>query len=298
MEDVDTFLTHYGIAGMHWGIRKEKETSSVKKSNKELMSPKTKDFLKKVAIGAAVVAAGTALYGTYKYADIKITSAIFNGPKTFIKNGGLKDVTLPSFVKFHRMTDGVETGIKDRAFAVYKPKDIFTYRSAWAKTRRTILGLGGKTKIASHDSAVKALSEIMNDPKKKQKFFNEAKMFDPIERAIFNSMRGEDAARAIYAKNTRDIWSGPMSKATTRVLQKKGYNATTDIWDSGRVADHSVVLFDKRFKGVSKTYDMKKAKSSKTIAKKLGSKSIWLRDGDSLSNFVIDRVTSNLPKDK
>ena len=49
-DNVDTFLSHYGVKGMRWGVRKDRKPWSTKK---------------KVLVGAATVAAlGAAVLGT------------------------------------------------------------------------------------------------------------------------------------------------------------------------------------------------------------------------------------------
>lgn len=59
-------LTHYGVLGMKWGVRKDTTAKSTKKKqekNKPFLSPKQKGVL---ILGATVAAAALAAYGVYK----------------------------------------------------------------------------------------------------------------------------------------------------------------------------------------------------------------------------------------
>lgn len=59
-EDVDVFLEHYGVAGMHWGVRKSEDTASKQRSKKG-MSWQDKERLMKIgliAVGAVLVVGG------------------------------------------------------------------------------------------------------------------------------------------------------------------------------------------------------------------------------------------------
>lgn len=62
-------LAHYGVLGMKWGVRKDKETSNASSktnedSSKRGLTDKQKKALK---IAAVTVAAGLAVYGAYKF---------------------------------------------------------------------------------------------------------------------------------------------------------------------------------------------------------------------------------------
>lgn len=79
MYSYDDYLAHYGIKGMKWGVRKNRNRSSKPKRTEE-QKAKRKQTAKKVAIGvagAAVVAGGA--YAAYKF-----------GPK--LKNVSMKDI--------------------------------------------------------------------------------------------------------------------------------------------------------------------------------------------------------------
>jgi len=77
--EYDNYLTHYGVKGMKWGVRKDQKRSS-RQPRTEEQKAKRKQIAKKVAIGvgsAAVVAGGA--YAAYKF-----------GPK--LKNVSVKDL--------------------------------------------------------------------------------------------------------------------------------------------------------------------------------------------------------------
>lgn len=62
------YISHHGVKGMKWGVRKQKLASGIKKVKKKFNEPETKAKIKKaVKIGAGIAVAGLAIYGAYKF---------------------------------------------------------------------------------------------------------------------------------------------------------------------------------------------------------------------------------------
>lgn len=58
-DDVDDFLAHHGIKGMHWGIRKAEPTSSRATSEKKTSYPTVSEHIIKTELHKKVKAGGT-----------------------------------------------------------------------------------------------------------------------------------------------------------------------------------------------------------------------------------------------
>jgi hypothetical protein len=92
--EVDEFFSHYGVKGMHWGVRKIENSGTNTSRSAEETSAIRKARAKKVAIGAGVlaVAAGTAYVGY-----------------TLHKNGKLPLKSLKTSVSAKKATESILT---------------------------------------------------------------------------------------------------------------------------------------------------------------------------------------------
>jgi hypothetical protein len=100
-EEVDAFLAHHGIKGMHWGVRKAQESSTSGVSS--VKSPSDHAKLKKAAIiggsiaGAALIAGGT--YYLAKNGKLPTSSLNFNDVskgKNFVETSVKKSPVEPT----------------------------------------------------------------------------------------------------------------------------------------------------------------------------------------------------------
>jgi len=96
----DSYLMHYGVLGMKWGVRKARPTSSVSTTGQTTKSKKlSKETKRKIAIGVGVAAASVvAAYGGYKLSKI-IKSKAYKG----IMQNGMEHVE--TLIKAQENTD-------------------------------------------------------------------------------------------------------------------------------------------------------------------------------------------------
>src|ERR1700761_1557162 len=71
-EEIEDFLAHHGIKGMHWGVRKNRDESGVKKSPADHAKLKKAALIGGTVAGVALIAAGA--YYLSKHGDLPISS--------------------------------------------------------------------------------------------------------------------------------------------------------------------------------------------------------------------------------
>lgn len=134
-EDVD-FLAHYGVKGMRWGKRKAQTRADPASPEGQAEAARRKAITKKVAIGAAVVAAaGIAVYAGkqgYDYKQhtdaLKTRAEMGYGARLADRYGKDSSETFQKGFQFLRSSTVPETGMKSRTYAVAKAKDVKGYR--------------------------------------------------------------------------------------------------------------------------------------------------------------------------
>lgn len=153
-------ISHYGVKGMKWGVRKEyvphprktgttqPESSYSNRSKKQEQKRKI-NYKKAIAITAGGVGLGVATYLGYKYLGKQyirshLGSSLMEGAsiqgekfyRSFINKD--RDVTLKSGTTFQRIATGDNAGFTKNVYMTYKSSDKDLYKGVfgWMKLRR------------------------------------------------------------------------------------------------------------------------------------------------------------------
>lgn len=268
--DVDSFLSHYGVKGMRWGVRK-----SIEAPAKTPMSKKKKALIAAtVAVGVGVAATAAILYGPKVAEKFKVDKAANLLLKDFAENSAAestirngenwtngylsKDVNLPSGTKFNRVASKLETEIgKNPKYATYLPKDVARYQSTFnspfksGNTPRfkTIIDSSAPVRIAGQESMMKtALSNASLSSKTSGRMRSEIiasykgqANFEYMRDRVSKATNEEVAERWLNVQMGKS-WKSPVSSAVLDSLKKAGYSGFTDNVDSFGGSQHAVVL--------------------------------------------------------
>ena len=269
---VDSFLAHYGVKGMKWGVRKAESSDE-----KTPMSKKKKALISAtIAIGVGVVATATILYGPKVadklkvnraadmlmkdfVADPKASSTIRNG-ENWVSGYLSKDVELPSGTKFNRVASSLETKIGNNPkYATYLPKDVARYQSTFSSPFKasnstkfkTVIDSSATVRIAGQETMMKtALSNASLSTKASGRMRSEIiasykgqPNFDFMREKFAKASNEEVAERWLNIQMGR-AWKTPVSTQFFDTLKKSGYSGITDNVDSYGGSQHAVVLFN------------------------------------------------------
>lgn len=129
-------LSHYGVKGMRWGIRKEYSSSGSKKPRRGL-TEKQKTYIKR---GAVIAGTALALYGgynLYKYIGNRPSSMLTYGVdaplKSVINKYPTGDITLSSKTTLNRVSSDAFENLKGKGYTYvsYKFRDNNRYLSGF-----------------------------------------------------------------------------------------------------------------------------------------------------------------------
>ena len=234
--DVDSFLTHYGVKGMKWGvIRKESSGPSRREVrntaaylNKGFdMATAEKKAKGKIAVeNALLIAGGAALTAAATYAAISAGQRYFGS------------VNLPMGTPVHHVNvhgPDLTVGAKPM-FVSFKKSDQKFYDSVFAnfaKNRAKAENIYKSTLEATTD--IRAPSNF-----EARKIFKEFKQLHPDLKSSY--------AEFNYSFNGEGNGSARMKRSFAEFMQGKGYNAMIDNFDSVKSArlrtNKPTILFD------------------------------------------------------
>ncbi len=234
---LDNFLEHYGVKGMRWGVRNDKERPKL--TNKQIAQ--------RIAIGAAVVAAvGVSIYAGKQVSNYKkeigsISNLLndrddFSGP-IFDSYGSDRGKVFRKGHEFFRSTKSLEPGIKNRTFVTDSTKNAFNFD--WYGDNRYKITAIDKVRIASVKQKVDAISDTFDVS------ISDIAKYSSGNRSLgarIAASRGTKRALGSIelSEVTDKIWKGPKAEKVISVLAAKGYSGTRDDWD-GRGA---TILFE------------------------------------------------------
>ena len=265
-------LTHYGVKGMKWGVRKEYKPHPRKSgdySTASTVSAKTQrarsrrmrgaKFVTKAMLGAAV---GVAAQQTTAAIGGNFVAGVLGGVAvaTVAKKYGSRaskvylDTKIKKGTKFQRITSTPDEKL-DRIYATYKKGDNMLYRGRLGFLRAKA---NGETYVKKFEAKIdikapsdkKAMS-VFDDIYKKDKEF--AYYVDHIPKTVRNYVSGAKDVKGRYQNFNlqglmdRDPNNQKQVEKFYKALKKEGYNAVTDLNDrkfSTFKANNPVVLFD------------------------------------------------------
>lgn len=209
------YLQHYGVKGMKWGVRKQKENTKSKttKSNKssdDTENKKKMSTAKKVAIGVgatAVVATGA--YFAHKYYKMNANAVIKKG-KAFQHMGRIGEDLSKPFYASHLKSDN----------KAYAKNDFFGSR--W-KTQKTLVA-NKDIKIAGKKVTLDTFTEwVNNSPLAKDKFDGlDTTNRSRVKRAYYSFNRNLNSPDRRDKEVFNDFY---------KALSNKGYDAIRDLND-------------------------------------------------------------------
>jgi len=261
-------LAHYGVLGMHWGIRKddvkgEPRVVKVSKNKDTELTTGDKVALGAGGIGAAVIYGGPEVVGRAQLLGLKKeldaiarnTSAIDKG-KSFIDD--VIDTSLPVKTVLHRVASTVETEIDRPKFATYLAEDVLQYRKNWSNLnidkpfQRSYITRMQATKpitIASPESILreleKGLHSVLDDGDTLVQKYAKLSNMAADDIAFWTDPKYQKDLVSLIAQNNKSaIWADDISKASAEILRKAGYAALTDVWDTDSIAKHAIIVID------------------------------------------------------
>lgn len=233
-------LVHFGIKGMHWGVRKG---NTLSKSERAEASANYQAKLQRIQ--------------ETKYS--KISSGI---SQEQYKKLSTKSVKVQSGQDITRITLRKNEKFRDLTYVAYKPGDVNAYRSAMPAAGT----LGGQKKYKDAYEATYKSLETLRSPSEKERVDAFISLFDTpsvklrdgrtvtgrkflADYSIYSreakTLNAQQLGLKTYTDFLRTQWMDiPINEAYFNKLRAKGYNAVVDDNDRGHLAETPLILLN------------------------------------------------------
>lgn len=243
------YLMHYGVKGMKWGIRKEREAGpsampnrrskyqrymsrvyrnkyNVSKHDSDQYAAYRANVMKKALIGAAIVTGGLALYTGYKY------HKYVNADQILKKGTTIQSLQLdPTYItKGERFYASHGKLSNQKYIAKYaKQRTIF---GETLDTKKRLTAIAGKDiKIAGRKSGAKGYHELRSKNPEFRKLTEGYSGYTHFNRYGMSVSLGDRKAANMYSDYMKSKGYGGVADINDRMYS--GYNTKADIYFGG-----------------------------------------------------------------
>jgi hypothetical protein len=247
--EIEAFLAHHGVKGMHWGVRKDRETDE----HKQYRKATTKAFKKET-----------------QAATVRRIGRVYGKPlsEEQYKNLSDKDVRYKAGKEFVRLTqDAKADSSKNELFVSTNKEDAVRYKSVLTyqdKVIRQLLAPGDKKYEGYQETTYKATKALMG-PSEKARVDAFTTLLDTPSVTLRNGktitgreylsrtgmapdIKRLDTQRAglkYYNTFLQNQWQNtPLNSAYFNSLREKGYNVVADDNDRGVLTKDPLIILD------------------------------------------------------
>lgn len=242
-----TELSHYGVKGMKWGVRRERMTPTTlsKGERKE-----GRDNLKKLS---------------NQVIDSKYADGLFNRKMSQEQYNKLstKTHTVAKGTEVGRITSRKDETLGEMTYVSYKPGDRNLYRGVMPVVQSPFKRGGNKRYKTTYEATYKSL-ETLKSPSEKERVDAFSELFDTPSIKLKNgkTVTGREFLKKTYPKEVKNLTShqlglrfyneftegqyakAPMNTAYFNKIKERGYNSIVDDNDRKHLSDTPLMILD------------------------------------------------------